>query len=382
MPQLKKHIPIIDCHVHFAHPSLMEPTMEVMRQLEVGKLNIVCTPDQRRLSLVPDALYFKAHYPEQVYVFGGLDISALFRDPQRAGELFADFADQLIAMGCDGIKMIEGKPQIRKMLPIPDFDAPVWEPYWARLEERGIPVLFHVNDPETFWDRENVPSWALEQGWFYGDGSFVNNEAQYTQVLNLLDRHPNLKIIFAHFFFLSAQLDRLAGYLDRFPNMVVDLTPGIEMYRNFSNDPGKTREFFLKYQDRILFGTDIGAKALLAQDSTGLDSAESITRGMVVRNFLELEGPISLPDKAFLFDEPEKPFIGLGLSDEILKKIYSRNFERVAGEKPRSVVTPAVIGACEQLQHQIQAMGSAIAGIPGDPSVAEMVSNYFKTGTK
>ena len=52
----------------------------------------------------------------------GLDVSAYFRAPQQVGSLFADSLDRLAAAGCDGIKMIEGKPDMRKMLPIPPFD--------------------------------------------------------------------------------------------------------------------------------------------------------------------------------------------------------------------------------------------------------------------
>lgn len=44
--------------------------------------------------------------------------------------------------------MLEGKPNIRKYYPIPDFDQSVWEDYWAYLEQEQIPVYMHVNDPE------------------------------------------------------------------------------------------------------------------------------------------------------------------------------------------------------------------------------------------
>lgn len=259
-----RSIPIIDGHIHFGHPSYRENLVQILDQANIGRFNIVCTPHMQRLSLVPDALQLKALFPRRCYVFGGLDISTLFMAPQYAGEVFAHYVDSLLEMGCDGIKMIEGKPQMRKTLPIPDFDAAVYAPYWDHMAETGTPLVFHVNDPEEFWDAERCPGWAKKMGWFYGDGTYINNEVQYRQVLNVLERHPNLNVIFAHFFFLSAQLERLSGYLDRFPNMQVDLTPGIEMYMNFARDPQKAREFFIKYQDRIVYGTDIGAKALLA----------------------------------------------------------------------------------------------------------------------
>ncbi|MCP4751606.1 MAG: amidohydrolase family protein, partial [Proteobacteria bacterium] len=278
--------PMIDCHVHYADPSLMPGLIRLMDQLGIRKFNIVCTPHLDRLSLLPDALHLKGHYPERVYVFGGLDISALFIEPDRAGRIFAEYVETLIELGCDGIKMIEGKPQIRKMLPIPAFDSDVLDPYWKKLEETGMPVIFHLNDPEEFWDKERIPQWALDRDWFYGDGEYVNNEDQYTEVINVLSRYPDLRVIFAHFFFLSGQLPRLTGYMDRFPNMGIDLTPGIEMYSNFSANWNAAREFFTTYQDRIYFGTDIGAKALLEEPNNGIELSESTERVQLVRRFL------------------------------------------------------------------------------------------------
>ena len=257
-------IPVLDAHIHFGKIDFLPGLLQTLDQLLVDKFNIVCTPDQNRLSLVPDALYLKAHYPRRVYVFGSMDISALMISPEYFGSIYADYIEVLLALGCDGVKMIEGKPQIRKMLPIPAFDCKAYAPFWKKMEEWQVPLIFHVNDPEEFWDAQKIPSWARERGWFYGDGGYINNEKQYSEVLNVMARHPNLKVIFAHFFFLSAQLERLSAYLDRYPNLHIDLTPGIEMYFNFSSSPQKVKEFFINYQDRIIFGTDIGAKALLS----------------------------------------------------------------------------------------------------------------------
>ncbi|MBI9044176.1 MAG: amidohydrolase family protein [Anaerolineaceae bacterium] len=371
--------PVIDGHVHYGHPSLMPDLMDVFDQYQIDRLNIVCTPHMERLSLVPDAIHLKAHFPNRIYVFGGLDISVFFRAPLQAGQMLADYVDLLMAMGCDGIKMIEGKPTIRQMLPINGFDADVLDPYWKHLEKRGVPVVFHVNDPEEFWDEEKLPDWAKEAGWFYGDGSFVNNEAQYQEVLNVLEKHPNLKIIFAHFFFLSAQLPRLAEYLDRFPNMHVDLTPGIEMYRNFSENIQQTRDFFIKYQDRIIFGTDIGANSVVKEDDIQIDKVDSRARVHVIRNFLELDRPFSLDGKSgFLFGKEDKDFCGIGLQREILEKIYYKNFEELVGTKPRLLNKEVILQAFYQLSEMIKIQGSAQPGVPGDPSVVEQVKAYFE----
>lgn len=369
---------IIDGHVHFPHYSFGDSLISIMDAAGIEALAVVCTPDEKRLSLVPDAMHLKARFPERVYVFGGLDISPLFMAPEIAGEAFARTVDVLNEMGADGIKMIEGKAMIRKQLPIPDFDAPVYAPYWEKLAETQTPLIFHVNDPEEFWDSERIPDWAREMGWFYGDGTYIDNEDQYHQVLNVLDRHPNLNVTFAHFFFLSAQLDRLRDYLDRYPGMHVDLTPGIEMYHNFAKDPQKARDFFLKYQDRILYGTDIGARALLADREGGIEREESLARVEVVRGFLENDGPFTLEHEGFLFGGKEAVFHGIALPEEVLEKIYAQNFINFAGESPKPLNSEAIIEECERLEMMIKAMAEIQPGTAGDISSVEAVKTYFQ----
>lgn len=371
--------PITDCHIHYPHPSQMPGLIQVCDSLKIDRLNIVCTPDRARLSLVPDALHLKAHHPQRIFVFGGLDVSAYFRAPQQVGALFAASLDGLTAAGCDGIKMIEGKPDMRKMLPIPPFDGAEFAPYWEKMAQAQIPLLFHVNDPEEFWDADRIPDWARQRGWFYGDGTFINNQTQYTEIFNVLSHNPSLKVIFAHFFFLSAQLPRLADLLDRYPNVYIDLTPGIEMYRNFSAAIERTREFFIKYQDRILFGTDIGARALLSSPQTDIQLPESQERVTLIRNFLENPGEFSLqPDSGFLFGTLETPFHGLELPDSILNKIYYQNFGRVVSPAPRPLNPGAIVEMCQQIEHMIQIQGSSQPGVPGDPSVVREVRSYFE----
>ena len=374
-------LPVIDCHIHYGNPSFMNGLIDILEVNKIRKCNIVCTPHETRLSLVPDALHLKAHYPERVYVFGGLDISALFMFPETCGAYFANYVDSLMEMGCDGVKMIEGKPDMRKRLPIPAFDGAAYAPYWSKLEEIGLPILFHVNDPEEFWDANQVPGWAKQQGWFYGDGSYINNETQYGEVLHVLKRHPGLKVIFAHFFFLSNQLERLASYLDEFSNMHIDLTPGIEMYHNFSRNHETVRDFFIKYQDRILFGTDIGAKALLATTGESIAPEESKMRVDLVRSFLEKEGIFQLDtEKVSLFGKFAGGFQGINLPKEVLNKIYLRNFEKLAGEKPRPIKAKAITQECQRLIGIIPIMGAARPGQVGDTTIAEMVMKYFEGG--
>jgi predicted TIM-barrel fold metal-dependent hydrolase len=352
--------------------------IDICNRLRIDRFNIVCTPHRGRLSLVPDALHLKAHHPDRVFVSGGLDISAYFTRPQQVGEIFSDYVDLLLAAGCDGIKMIEGKPDMRRMLPVPPFDSQAFAPYWDKLARIQMPVVFHVNDPEEFWDSDRIPGWAVERGWFYGDGSTIDNEAQYSEVINVLDNYPGLRIIFAHFFFMSAQLTRLADLLDRFPGMHIDLTPGIEMYHNFSSNLNTARDFFIRYQDRILFGTDIGAHALLAKPGERIQFEESHERVFLIRNFLENPGEFYLPGSGYLFGDPKTPFLGLGLPETVLDKIYIRNAEKIFGISPRLLNPGVVVELCNRIEMTIELQGSSQPGVPGDPSVVRSVKSYFE----
>ncbi len=374
-----RDIPVIDSHIHFPHQAMMPGLIDIYDRLRIDRFNIVCTPHQQRVSLIPDALYVKAHHPERVYVSGGLDVSAYIVSPDHVGEIFADYVDLLLAAGCDGVKMIEGKPDVRRTLPVPPFDGDAFAPYWDIIAELQVPVVFHVNDPEEFWDSEQIPSWALERGWFYGDGYTIDNEVQYTEVISVLEAYPDLKVIFAHFFFMSAQLPRLGGLLDRFPNMHIDLTPGIEMYHNFSADLDAARDFFIKYQDRIVFGTDIGAHALLVKPEEGISFDESHERVFLIRNFLENPDEFYLPGKGYLFGDPKTPFLGLDLPESVLEKIYLKNAERIFGVSPRPIDPIAVVELCNRVEMMIGLMGSSQPGAPGDPTIVRSIRSYFES---
>ena len=210
-------------------------------------------------------------------------------------------------------------------------------------------------------------------------GPLLITKKQYSEILDVLQNNPTLKVIFAHFFFMSAQLDRLAGYLDQFPNMAVDLTPGIEMYYHFSQNIQKTRDFFMKYQDRILFGTDIGARALLVDPANGIQLDESQKRVFVVRSFLEKEGEFHLDENGFLFGDSKVPLYGLDLPTTVLEKIYYKNFERMTSSKPRKINPPAIVDFCNQVEKMIEIQGSSQPGVPGDVSVAKEVGEYFRS---
>ena len=335
---MQNSISRIDGHVHYAWPVRLESLEETLSHTGADAACLLALPCTSRLDPTPDLLVAKLRHPKTLFVFGCLDCTVYERDPAHCGRLFVRRAKQLVKMGCDGVKLLEGKPTMRRAFPIPDFDAPAWEPFWAFAEKTRLPLLWHVNDPEQYWDPAAVPARAKASGWGYGAND-VNNEAQYAQVRAVLERHPRLNVTFAHMFFLSANLPRLSEWLERFPNMRVDLTPGIELYENLSKSPEKARAFFERFSSRVQLGTDIGGRTVLKETPEAFDPAECLRRAEITRFFLHGEGEQTIEaDGHYLIDS--KPFTlhGLNLPDELLQKIERDNFCAFAGRKcPRKV---------------------------------------------
>lgn len=335
---MEKHT-IIDAHVHISPQFDASAVTDFFTggDARADKACICAVAHSTGISLTEMALDAKRRAPDRFYVFGCPDAGAYSHCTDTLGEYQAAHCQKLMEMGCDGIKMLEGKPQMRKKYPLPDFSSPCWEEYWAWAERTQTPILMHLNDPENFWDAANAPAFAVQQGWLY-DESYVNNEAQYAQMLSVLARHPRLKICFAHFFFMSAQLDRLGAILDAYENVCVDITPGIEMYENFSNNFAAARAFFAKYHNRIIYGTDIGGRCVLMGEDKPFNRNENCRRPLIVQQFLAGKGEIEIrSDGDFLIGRAPFTMRCLGLEGAALDEILSGNFMRFVSNTPRRV---------------------------------------------
>jgi predicted TIM-barrel fold metal-dependent hydrolase len=349
-----------------------------MDQAGIQQFNIVAALDPYAANHNPAGLYAKAQEPERIYLFGGLDhFSTDQDDTEAAASDLAAQVDRLQAMGCDGIKMIEGKPTVYKRLPYP-FDGPLYASFFARAEEAGFPLIWHVNDPASFWDPERVRPWVRERGWFYGDGGYPDPETLYSQVERVLARHPDLTVIFAHFLFLAGDLERASGILSQYPNVYLDLTPGTEMYFQFEEHPEATRAFFLRYQHRIIFGTDASDRALASE------AGWARTQGKVdmMRRFLETSDHFDADPLV----QREGWVQGIDLPTDVLLKIYRDNFCRLVGERPAALDLALASEECRRLAALFDRnLGEDLMGMPRPKAniprmVAEDLAEMASTG--
>lgn len=316
---------MIDGHIHYAEYIDGDRLNQVICEYGYEAVALQCIPTAAGRPVEADAFRFREECPVPVYIFGGLDREIYSLPESEMRQALVNEVKRLMDMGCTGIKMLEAKPNIRKHWPIPDFDTDVWEAYWEYLEQTQIPVYMHVNDPEEFWDEKRVSAFARQAGWFY-DETYVNNEEQYRQVFAVLERHPKLRILFPHFLFFSEQLERLSNILDKYINVRIDITPGSELFYNLSENQAEAIRFFDRYQDRICFGTDIGARNLVAKEPRKLSKEECDSRLRLIREFLETKGDYPLRPDGYYITAEDRTMHGLGLSQEILDKIYGKNF--------------------------------------------------------
>jgi len=337
----------IDAHVHLWKAEETGHLLELATAAGCERLGIACIPERNIVTANPDAWVAKAQHPSRFYVFASLDHSQHWSGGGVKAPSLAEQVDLLRALGCDGIKMLENKPATRKQLDIP-VDGPYFASYFARVEETGCPLLWHVADPEEFWDPALTPKWARARGWGYDD-TFVKKEQLYAEIQRVLERHPRLKVTFAHFYFLSADLPRAGALLDRFPGVNLDLAPGIEMYYNLSKNVEATRAFFIKYADRIIFGTDL---------FSGHTLQEGTVRVGLVTRWLETADEFRLPPGAdFLLGPPEDGIMrGLHLPKDVVAKICRGNFERFAGSSPRPLDRQLARAECERLAQAVEAL--------------------------
>ena len=295
---------IIDSHTHLVYHN-PKKLLEMTEHFGYEKYAVMGIPCYCGPLNTLESLLTKRLAPERTYVYGGM----VYIPGQQATA--DDHEKQLRLMmeaGCDGWKLLESKPSVYRELQLP-LDGEVFAKAFAIAESERIPITWHSGDPATFWSAETAPAFAVENNWLCVGEGFPKLETLYTQVENVLDRHPALRVSMAHLYFTSDDRAHAERVLNAHPDFWLDLTPGSEMYHAFLADPEGWRAFFETYQDRLVFGTDM-------EDTDG-DVVFSSQDAMVELVIGTLKDGLKLPEK-------------------VLEKILAANFERRVGA-PRAL---------------------------------------------
>jgi predicted TIM-barrel fold metal-dependent hydrolase len=206
------------------------------------------------------------------------------------------------------------------------IDDPRFDPMWDACGQLNLPVAIHVSDPIAFFtptDRFNERYEELNNhpDWSFYDHDFPSNAELLEARNRVFARHPRTQFLVLHVGNFSENLDNVSENLDRFPNMTVDIAARIG---ELGRQPRRSRRFFDRYQDRILFGTDATPHGDEFPQQVFNDKLYEI-----YYRFLETE------DEYFDYAPAKVPpqgrwrIYGIGLPESILQKVYNQNAARL-----------------------------------------------------
>jgi len=203
-------------------------------------------------------------------------------------------------------------------------DDPELKPVIDFIISKNLPITGHLGEPRNCW----LP---LSEMTVRSDSSYFAENPQYHMFLlpeyptyddqinardHLLELHPDLKFVGCHLGSLEWNVDELAKRLDKFPNMAVDMAARIcHLQYQSARDRKRIRDFCIKYQDRLLYGTDLSYN--------GSDNGEKIAKWMHDTWFDDWKYFTS-KDK-MTSDEFKGTFECLQLPKEVVRKIYAEN---------------------------------------------------------
>jgi predicted TIM-barrel fold metal-dependent hydrolase len=256
-PRPRAKFPVIDIHSHQSVPIGSSELNEVVRGMDANNLRLLVnlsgsSGDRLRQGL---AAIRDSRHRDRMVLFANVNFRGVGPGfgPKAAKQLEAD-----IQAGAKGLKvfkdlgMFDTKTDGGRL----QVDDPELDPIWETCARLNVPVLIHIAEPPAFFDPLDYKNerW-LELSLFperrHQDG--VRFEQLMTERNNMVRKHPNTRFILAHFGWHANDLARAGKLLDENPNVYYDVAA---VLYDFGRQPRAAHDFFVKYQDRILFGKD------------------------------------------------------------------------------------------------------------------------------
>jgi predicted TIM-barrel fold metal-dependent hydrolase len=257
-PPYKTRYRVINVHRHCVRPSeaFVRAEIEVLDRVGMTQVTVLDAgaPDGN----LPDWMKLRKKYPDRLIVFTKLSLERV-KQPTFFKDIVTDL-ERAAKMGVQGVKVwkdlgMYNRDADGKLL---KADDPRFDPFWEKCGELGLPVLIHAADPKEYWFPLTYNSFH------YGlradaDQHYLNAEMpSWDELMRqrdaILKKHPKTKFIGAHMGSLCLDLKQLERTFERYPNFYVDCAARQRILGRLN--PDAVRDFFVKHQDRILFGTD------------------------------------------------------------------------------------------------------------------------------
>ena len=317
---LYKQMTKVDAHVHIRteDPAIMEYAAS-----EGFKLLTINTRSDNQLYIDEQkhaAIKMNALYPESISWLATFSMEH-FEEPGWADGVILELRESL-DKGAVGFKIWKdiGMTFRDSLGNFVFLDDALFEPVLDFMEASGFTLLTHIGEPKNCW----LP---IDSMTVNGDKSYFTENPQYHMYLHpdypsherlmqsrdhVLARHPDLQMVGAHLGSLEWDVDILAERLDRYPNFAVDMAARVCHFQ--VQDRQKVIDFILKYQDRILYATDMSVSG---------DGFEA--RKEWIESEWRSDWAYFATDSLMSSRNVEGEFRGLDLDREVLEKIYHTN---------------------------------------------------------
>ncbi len=327
-PVPRAKYPVIDIHSH--HRRLTpESWAKVVSEMDGQHLQILVNLSGGTGADLSAAMKVIASSaaPTRMVFFANLDFRDL--DQPGYGARAAARLEADLAAGARGLKIYKnfGMTLKRQNGARVTVDDPEFDPVWQVCARRGVPVLIHTAEPAPFFERvdETNERWLELQ--VHPErrrpaGEFPSFETLMAERDRLFERHPKTTFIAAHFAYHANDLARLGRFLDTHPNVVTETGA---ILAELGRQPRTARAFFIKYQDRILFGKD----------------------SYVPSEYPYFWRTFETADEYFDYYRDYHAFwklYGLDLPDVVLRKLYYGNALRLVPGLPSADFPPVVGG--------------------------------------
>lgn len=246
---------VIDAHSHDSYattPQEVAAWVQLQKRLNVAQCFIFTGKSGAEFRVA--AARYAGAYPGRFLMFAGISAEGI-GTPAYA-ELLRERLRVDVKAGALGLGELTDKGQ--GLVRVGDkpyyIDDPIFDPLWDEAGHLRVPVFVHIAEPAAFYqppdernDLRRSLNWSLYNK---GTPGFEDMEARFCKVIA---RHPHTRFVAVHSFNLSNDLARVGALLDKYPNVQVDFAA--RMWE-LARQPFSARRFFIKYSDRILFGTD------------------------------------------------------------------------------------------------------------------------------
>ncbi|MGD9128634.1 MAG: amidohydrolase family protein [Planctomycetia bacterium] len=322
---------VIDAHIHIDSKSI-DRCLKVMddNYIHYG-INIGVTGDKSFHKFISAA---KPH-KNRIGVMYSFDWSLIRKDPDFFKKA-PDMLTRAVKAGAIGLKSFKnlGLKVRDKAGDLVRVDDPRLFPIWQRAGELGIIVAFHTTDPKAFFEPWNPKNerWKeleLHPNWSFADrGKYPPRDALLQQRNNVIRRFPKIKFHCCHIANNAEDIKTVSKWMDELPNLHIDIAARLGEVGRHSAKEG--RKFFIRHQDRIMFGTDRMFYA--GGDIQGAGAGKRFTKEED-RWFYQVHWHyLQSNDKQFDHPTPiqgDWKIDAVGLNQEVLEKIYWQNAYRL-----------------------------------------------------